>query len=145
WCPRLIQTGETEERRRVSTALCSWSPWWTSCQSTRIRSSNDRFFRDGATPGNLASLSKLRCGLGATLRRRLFRRRFGEELKRFFLAHLLAGDRDGVLPSQATETDVFPGVLQRRDEPLHGEISERIRIDEVCDLRHRLLVRDELV
>src|SRR5438034_482932 len=68
-----------------------------------------------------------------------------EDLEGPLFAHLLAGDRDRVLPGQATETDVFPGVLQRGDEPFHGEISERIRIDEVCDLRHCLLVRDELV
>src|SRR3989442_4666047 len=39
----------------------------------------------------------------SALRRRLSRRRFGEELERFFLAHLLAGDRDRILASQAKD------------------------------------------
>src|SRR5437899_10494547 len=97
--------------------------------------------RAGATRGSLASMTQLGCGLGAPLRGRLSRRRFGEEFEGFLLPHLLARDWDRILPGQATETDVFPGVLQRRDEPLHGKISERIGIDEVRNLGHRLLVR----
>src|SRR6266581_1769788 len=110
-----------------------------------MRSSNERSVGRGATEEVYASEPELCRSLRTTLRRRLVRRRLGEELEGFLFPHLLAGDRDRVLPGQAPETDVFPGMLQRRDQPFHGEISERIRIDEVRNLRHRLLVRDELV
>src|SRR5437879_6179587 len=110
-----------------------------------MRSSNERSVGRGATEEVYASELELCRSLGATLRRRLVRRRLGEELEGFLFPHLLAGDRDRVLPGQAPETDVFPGMLQRGDQPLHGEVPERIRIDEVRNLRHRLLVRDELI
>src|SRR5207247_10381172 len=82
-------------------------------------------------------------------RLRLFLRRLPhglrEHLQRLLPPKFLPRNRNGVLADEATEADVIPRVLERRDESLEGQVSERIRGDELGDLRWSLLIRDELI
>src|SRR6266581_6514504 len=84
------------------------------------------------------------CRLRLLLRGR-FPRGLREHLQRLLAPEFLPRNRDGVFADKATEADVVPRMLERRDEPLQGQVSERIRGDELGDLRHGLLIRDELV
>src|SRR6266545_7391380 len=68
-----------------------------------------------------------------------------EHFQRLLAPEFLPGNRDRVFAYETTEADVVPGMLERRDEPLEGQVPERIRGDELGDLRHGLLIRDELV
>src|SRR5437773_2704927 len=54
-----------------------------------------------------------------------------EHLQRLLAPEFLPGNRDGVFADEATEADVVPRMLERPDEPLERQVSERIRGDEL--------------